>query len=411
MNSAPDIARVNRARWGLRVTFFFMGMAVAATSARFAEIKSQTHASDTAFGLSIMLGNIGAIVGNLYGRRIATYMGTRTMAKVVMFGVGGAQVAYGFANHLWQLPLIAFAAGMTYSLANVACNTQGSMIQEYTGRSLMPSFHGAWSVGALTASLVAGSVAKFLTPAVHISINIFLALVGIVAINNALLPKSVDDLDTKKNAAVQNDEPIPQHIKNFLYLVSLGSLLATIGEVSVGDWSSILLKEDLHVGIGFNTLGYSSFVIAQVIGRFSVGRIIDKVGIPKVIRIGGLVGGAGYAAGLIISHLVVHHSKWQALIVMCIAYAILGFGVSPMPPSYVSVAGSIPGVPTARALSRMAVTAAAGFFIGRGLVSLLAGLIGLPLALLVPAFALMGSGFLAHTLHLDRITKESTGEK
>ena len=166
------MTRVNRARWGLRVTFFFMGMAVAATSARFAEIKSQTHSSDTAFGLSIMLGNLGAIVGNLYGRRIASYMGTRTMAKFVLFGVGASQVAYGFANALWQLPIIAFSAGMTYSLANVACNTQGSMIQEYTGRSLMPSFHGAWSIGALTASLIAGSVAKFLTPTLSVAMTV-----------------------------------------------------------------------------------------------------------------------------------------------------------------------------------------------------------------------------------------------
>ena len=225
-----------------------MGMAVAATSARFAEIKSQTHASDTAFGLSIMLGNIGAIVGNLYGRRIATYMGTRTMAKVVLFGVGASQVAYGFANHLWQLPIISFSAGMTYSLANVACNTQGSMIQEYTGRSLMPSFHGAWSIGALTASLIAGSVAKYLTPSIHISINIALAMIGIVAINSALLPKSVDDLDTKKNAAVQNDAPIPQNIKRFLYLVSLGSLLATIG---VYFFITCLIKENISISSRF----------------------------------------------------------------------------------------------------------------------------------------------------------------
>ena len=91
---------------------------------------------------------------------------------------------------------------------------------------------------------------------------------------------------------------------------------------------------------------------------------------------------------------------------MCISYAILGFGVSPMPPSYVSVAGSIPGLPTTRALSRMAMIAASGFFLGRGIVSVLTGFIGLPLALLAPAFALIGSGLLASHLHLDRIKKE-----
>ena len=324
-----------------------------------------------------------------------------------MTGVGISQIGYGFANHLWQLPFIAFLAGLTYSLANVACNTQGSMIQEFSGKSLMPSFHGSWSVGALTASLIAGSVAKHFSPATHISFNIFVAIFGIYVFTSALFPKSVDEADMKRNADVGHKDPIPDNLKRFINLVALGSLLATIAEVSVADWSSILLREDLNTGIGLNTLGFSAFTFTQIIGRFTVGKIIDKHGIPKVIRIGGIVGGIGYAAGLLISHsLAKGHHNHAALIVMCISYAILGFGVSPMPPSYVSVAGSIPGLPTTRALSRMAMIAASGFFLGRGIVSVLTGFIGLPLALLAPAFALIGSGLLASHLHLDRIKKE-----
>ena len=88
---------------------------------------------------------------------------------------------------------------------------------------------------------------------------------------------------------------------------------------------------------------------------------------------------------------------------MCIAYAILGLGIAPMPPSYVSVAGSIPGIPTARALTRLAVIASTGFFIGRFTISSLAGIFGLPVALLFPATALIGSGVLAHFLDIKRI--------
>ena len=42
--TAPTSERIQRAKWGLRATFFFMGVAVAATSARFAEING--HARD-----------------------------------------------------------------------------------------------------------------------------------------------------------------------------------------------------------------------------------------------------------------------------------------------------------------------------------------------------------------------------
>ena len=88
---------------------------------------------------------------------------------------------------------------------------------------------------------------------------------------------------------------------------------------------------------------------------------------------------------------------------MCISYAILGFGVAPMPPSYVSVVGSIRGLPTSRGLTRLAIIAASGFLIGRFTISTLAGALGLQLALLFPACALIGSGILASTLRLERI--------
>ena len=384
-----------------------MGVAVAATSARFAEIKGHTHTSDAIFGYCIMVGNLGSIFGNLFGSRFSRKIGTRRTAQLIMFGVAGSQIAYGFVNRIWEIPLVAFVAGASYSLMNIACNAQGSMVQENVGKSLMPSFHGSWSVGACTASFAAGAIAKYVRVEWHLLGNSLIALFGFLVVSRALLPYSADHHDTVVNSEVSYNAPIPVEIKNFIWMVAIGSFLATIAETSVGDWSSIYLKEDLHIPIGANTLGYTCFVLAQIVGRFSVGRWIDVYGIPRVIRVGGLLGGAGYFIGLIIANMERTHHQYAALTFMCIGYAILGLGVSPMPPSYVSVAGSIPGIPTARALSRLAIIASTGFLIGRFVISSLAGLFGLPIALLFPAAALMGSGVLAHSLDIKRIKSAS----
>ena len=380
-----------------------MGVAVAATSARFAEIKGNTHTSDAIFGYCIMVGNLGSIFGNFFGTGFARRIGTRRTAQVIMVGVAGSQIAYGFVNKVWEIPIVAFTAGASYALMNIACNSQGSMIQENVGRSMMPSFHGSWSIGACTASFLAGAVAKYVRVEWDLLFNSLIALAGCLIVSRALLPISVDRQDTQKNSDVPHHLPIPMEIKSFIWMVAIGSFLATIAETSVGDWSSIYLKEDLHIPIGVNTLGYTCFVLAQIVGRFSVGRLIDQHGIPFVIRVGGLMGGFGYLIGLIISNIERADHKYTALVVMCIAYAILGLGVAPMPPSYVSVAGSIPGIPTARALTRLAVIASTGFFIGRFTISSLAGIFGLPTALLFPATALIGSGVLAHYLDIRRI--------
>jgi MFS family permease len=380
-----------------------MGVAVAATSARFAEIKGHAHTSDAIFGYCIMVGNLGSIFGNFFGSKLSRRIGTRRTAQLIMIGVAGSQIAYGFVNQAWEIPFVAFAAGASYSLMNIACNSQGSMIQESVGRSLMPSFHGSWSIGACTASFGAGALAKYVPVEWHLLGNSLIALFGCYFVSRALLPFSADQHDATKNSEVPHNVAIPMEIKNFIWMVAIGSFLATIAETSVGDWSSIYLKEDLHMPIGVNTVGYTCFVLAQIVGRFSAGSLIDRFGIPRVIRVGGLLGGFGYLLGLIVANIERTNHQYTALAVMCIAYAILGLGVAPMPPSYVSVAGSIPGVPTARALTRLAVIASTGFFIGRFIISSLAGLFGLPIALLFPATALIGSGVLAHHLDVKRI--------
>ena len=267
----------------------------------------------------------------------------------------------------------------------------------------MPSFHGSWSIGAFAGSFTAGLIAKHISTATHLFFNSFVAILGCTVFAKLLLSRNFDQADIKSNSDVSHHEPIPSHFMKFIWLAALGSMLATVAETSVGDWSAILLHEDLHIPIGLNSLGYTCFVLAQITSRFSIGKLIDRHGIPRVIRFGGVIGGAGYLAGLLISYRIHQHSHNGALIVMCISYAILGFGVAPMPPSYVSVVGSIRGLPTSRGLTRLAIIAASGFLIGRFTISTLAGALGLQLALLFPACALIGSGILASTLRLERI--------
>ena len=136
-----------------------MGMMVSATAARLAEIKLNVNASNTAFGTSLMVGNLGGMLGTIVGGRVAHKVGTRRLVQFVIFGVAAAQIANGFMNALWQVPIVSLLAGFTYAFANVGANSQGSMIEAKSGKSLMPSFHGSWSVVALAGSLLAGAIA------------------------------------------------------------------------------------------------------------------------------------------------------------------------------------------------------------------------------------------------------------
>lgn len=391
------------AKWALRITFLFMGISVAASTARLAEIKQNTGASQSAFGAALMLGNLGAMFGNFIGARLSHRFGTRIIAQMGISIFVVAQISYGFVNQLWQVPLTAFAAGSSYAITNIGVNSQGSMIQQKVGKSLMPSFHGSWSIGALTASFIAGFAARHISPGTHILLNSLVALTGAFIAMKYLLPHTSDHQDQKVNSELLQHQEIPKPIKKFIFMLSIGSMLSIIAESSVGDWSTILLHEDYRVPLGINTYGYTSFILIQTFGRFTVGRLIDKHSIQTIMRTFATIGGVGYFIGLVISNLIHLKSPHAALIVMCISYAVLGLGLAPMAPSFASIAGLIPGIPTARAVARMQMISAFGFFIGRGFVSLLTNYISLPFALLLTAVALIAAGVIASQMHPEKL--------
>ncbi|MEN9687175.1 MAG: hypothetical protein RL381_187 [Actinomycetota bacterium] len=380
-----------------------MGISVAASTARLAEIKANTGGSQSAFGAALMLGNIGAMFGNYIGGRLTHTFGTRNVARFAICGFVIAQISYGFVNQLWQVPITAFAGGFSYSLANLGANSQGSMIQQKTGRSLMPSFHGSWSIGALSASFIAGIAAKHITPGIHIFANSIVALIGALVAMHYLLPHAIDHLDQVNNSAVQQHHAIPNSIKKFIYLLAFGSTLTMVAETSIGDWSTILLREDFNVPLGPNTYGYTTFILMQTLGRFAIGNFIDRHTVQKVMRICALFSGVSYVVGLLIAKSVAQDSSHSALVVMCITYAILGIGLAPMAPSFNSIAGEIPGIPTARAVARLQMISALGFFIGRGIVSLLTKFLGLPSALLFAALCLIAVGFIISKMHPEKL--------
>ena len=71
MTDSTATTQVRHAKWALRAVFFFMGLAVAATAARVAEIKGHTGTSDAIWGYCMMLGNVGSMAGNLFGTPVS----------------------------------------------------------------------------------------------------------------------------------------------------------------------------------------------------------------------------------------------------------------------------------------------------------------------------------------------------
>jgi hypothetical protein len=91
------------------------------------------------------------------------------------------------------------------------------------------------------------------------------------------------------------------------------------------------------------------------------------------------------------------------LIALCLSYIFLGMGVSFMPAASITFAGSIPGLPTTRAVVRNSLFSSFALLGGRFLISSAVVVISLPVTLLLPGIALLTSGILAQTLQIRRL--------
>lgn len=338
LNINSDLARLRNAKWGLRSTFFFLGMSVSVATARMAEIKGHTDSSDAAFGCALVVGNLGIMLGNYIGGHAVHRIGSKTVIRLGIFGIASSQLGYGFAHDLWQISVIAFVAGAFGAFSTVAVNMQGGMIESSVGRSLLPTFHGSWTAGAFAASLIASLVSGHISLYLHLVINCIFTFIVVSISALLLLPASSDHHVLSLPENQSNAETTKSKLDPALILVALGSCLTIITESSVADWSAILLHEKLYFSISQSALGFAFFALGQITGRFTVGKRIDRVGISAVIRIGGIVGGFVYLIGLALAHFLANSPPMFLISFMLVQYFVLGLCIAPMPPAFAILA-------------------------------------------------------------------------
>lgn len=179
----------------------------------------------------------------------------------------------------WVLFCVFVAYGLADAVTDVSMNAAGVEAQRRRGRTVLNSMHGIWSVGAVTAGLVASAAAELRVPlAIHL---------GTVAAACAVL-----------------------------------ALL-------VGRWVPQVSGE----APGAAGLGFTAFTTAMVLARLVADKVVDRVGPVWVVRIGGLVGGLALAAALTVG----------GTIPGIVAFALVGLGSAAVFPAMITAAGAMPG--------------------------------------------------------------------
>jgi MFS family permease len=354
---AGNSARQRNAWRGIAAVFLISGLALSSWISRIPTIADDLDLGTGQVGTALMALAAGAIVAfPITGRLVDTLSSARTLQ---IFGLVLllALPVIGLAPNIVVLMLILFIFGAGNGGLDVSMNAQGIEVEKFVGSSIMNSLHGFFSLGAVIgAGAGAGAASVGLPPFAHFLIISVIGLMVFGRVRDWLIPDTPDP-----RAA---GEPAPAFSLPPRSLWALGALAmcTSISEGAMADWSGLYLHEHLGTSSGFAALGYASFSILMLVGRFSGDKLVSRFGAPAMVRYGGALAAVGLGLAVVIDEPVA----------MLVGFGAVGLGLSVAYPLVFSAAGNHPTLSRGRAVASVATLGYAGFLAGPPLLGWLA---------------------------------------
>jgi hypothetical protein len=387
-----------RARNALFGVFLIMGMASMAWVARIPEIKNSLGLSDGQFGLVLMSSSIGSVLGAQYSGRLVHSFGSRIVSRYAALLMPSGVIIMGLADSTAFLVLGLFVMGLGYAAIDVSANSQAVVIESLIGRSWMTFFHGMWSVGALSVTVLGGVLAAFVAPGANlIAVGLFCFL-AYIPLTAALLSPDLDEHQGTQEEQTQSSIPWLSRSVFPLWAFGIGSLGSFVAEGAASDWGGILLNEHVGIGPGLSASAFASFALAMVVSRLTGDRVLARFGLARVVQLAGYVGAVAWMGSITLGVLLAESAQTLALVVICLGFAIAGLCIGPMFPAFIQAAARIDGIAAYVAIARIGVIGIAGYFIGPTIVGFIAELTSLPIALMYPGLLLAVTGLAARAM-------------
>lgn len=374
------------ARTGVAVVFALNGLAIGSWFARVPAVREALDLTAGRLGLLLLAMSAGAVVAMPTSGLVAQRLGTaRTVVVATLLVSTGLLVAGVSASAAGWLPGVAvglFAFGYGTGTCDVAMNIEGAAVERRIGRTIMPRFHAAWSLGSVAgAGLGAVAAQVGLAVAVHLPLTAGAVLAGTALGARAFLSavEPAPDADAVSPAARRRALLAAWREPRTL-LIGLFVLVAAFSEGAATDWVAVAFVDGYGVSEAAGAAVYGVFVVGMTIGRTAGTLALDRWGRVPVL------GGTILLAVLGVSVAVLAGSGPVAVA----GVALWGLGVSLSFPMGMSAAADEEDRAPAR-VSVVAVIGYTAFLAGPPLLGLLGDRVGTLHALLVVPILLLPS--------------------
>ena len=366
---------ISRARLGVILSFLSHGFISSSFFARIPDYKARLELSNSVLGLCLLASSAGVLaalgpVGRLAAQRGSSAVLTKSSYLLVFIApfVGLSYNAISFAA-------ILFLFGVAIAAQDVAMNTHGVTLEQKSGARYMGRFHAFWSVGALLGAITGGVFAQLEVSEFTHALIVSAAVLALVISNNRRYLPGDEDKHIYEESVKRKKTP------RLIYIMGLLGLAGSIGEGSAADWGGVLARETFGASQFVGTLPYIAYSFTMVVGRFYGDQLATKFGARRILKVGGLLGGAGLAGGLIVG----------GTAGVIVGWFLFGLALSTVIPLLFSAAGSMANkrfqgtISPAEAVAKISGISYFGFVVGPPLMGFLADVLTLRWAMLVPA--------------------------
>ena len=277
-----------RARNAVATVFVLNGLAFATLFARVPDLRETLDLSNGALGLLLLFISVGSLLGlPASGRLIERYGAAGVVRAGMVLGVlGVGLVALGVAglqsDVVTALGLGCYGFGT--AVWDVAMNVEGAEVERRLGRTVMPRFHAAFSIGAIGGAAIGVLAAGFDVPLpVHFLVVCLGVVIGILVSVGSFLDPVEPEHDEGGPGRSAWLEP---------RTVAIGAMVLafTLAEGSASDWLALALVDGYDARHFVGVAGFALFVTAMTAGRLVGGILLDRFG-----RVPVLLGSAGAA--------------------------------------------------------------------------------------------------------------------
>ncbi|WP_432941737.1 MFS transporter [Kribbella sp. CA-253562] len=322
-------------------------------------------------GVLLMALAVGALVAMPIAGRLADRWSGRRLLRWTLRAAAPAPVLVALAPSAEVLTGAVVVFGMLSGGLNVALSLQAVDVERATGRPVMATMHGTWTLGAVLGGAL-------VTVGLRLGLGVQSVLLAFAA--GLVVAAVAVTRDLPSPAAAQLSDAVLVEERRSGLMVALGVIgaAAFLTEGAATDWAGIHATRVLGADPAVGSLVFTAFFVAMTVVRFVGDPVRARLGPTATIRYAGAVATGGY--GLVLLAGVIGTARVGTAMA---GWILAGAGMAVVWPVVVSALGSSGA--SGRRLSTVTTISYGGGLVGPAVIGAVAARAGLPLGLLIPA--------------------------